>query len=140
MSWDSYIDNLLAQCKDTSGNSHCDKAVIIGIDGGAPWTSATHAAGLPVSAEEGAAIARCFKAKDFSSFMQNGVRINGEKYQFLRQEDDKVVLCKKKGSGAISLQASKQAIVIGHCPEGGQQGNTNKGVAVIADYLESQNM
>ena len=44
MSWDSYIDNLLAQCKDTSGTSHCDKAVIIGIDGGAPWTSATHPA------------------------------------------------------------------------------------------------
>jgi len=140
MSWDSYIDNLLQQCKDQTGNSHCDKGCIIGLDGGAPWTSATHAAGLPIQADEGAVIARCFKSKDFSVFMQNGVRVNGEKYQFLRVEDDKAVLCKKKGMGALTLQASKTAIVIGHCPEGGQQGNTNKGVAVIADYLESVNM
>ena len=39
----------------------------------------------------------------------------------------------KEGQGAISIQCSKTATVIGHCPEGGQQGNTNKGVLVIAD-------
>ena len=43
MSWDSYIDNLLAQSKDTSGSAHADKACIIGLDGGAPWTTAGHA-------------------------------------------------------------------------------------------------
>jgi len=140
MSWDSYIDNLIAQCKDPSGNAHCDQGVIIGLDGGAPWTTASTPSGLSISAEEGAVIARCFKSKDFSPFMSNGVTVGGIKYQFLREEDQKVVLCKKKGSGALTLQASKQAIVIGHCPDGGQQGNTNKGVAIIADYLESQNM
>ena len=72
--------------------------------------------------------------------MSTGIRIEGEKYNFLRVEDDKVVLAKKKGMGAITLQASKTAIVIAHCPEGGQQGNTNKAVGVIADYLESLNM
>jgi len=41
--WDSYIDNLIAQCRDASGDSHCDKACIIGIDGGAKWTSDAHA-------------------------------------------------------------------------------------------------
>lgn len=140
MSWDSYIDNLMQQCKDASGNTHCDKGCIIGLDGGAAWTTASHVSALPISSDEGSAIARCFKSKDFSSLMQNGVRVNGEKYQFLRTEDDKVVICKKKGKGALTLQASKTAIVLGHCPEGGQQGNTNKGVAVIADYLESVNM
>ena len=55
-------------------------------------------------------------------------------------EDDKVVFGKKKGYGAITLQSSKTAIVIGHTKEGGQQGNTNKGVAVIAEYLESLGM
>ena len=43
MSWDSYIDNLLAQSKDASGSAHADKACIIGLDGGAPWTTAGHA-------------------------------------------------------------------------------------------------
>ena len=72
--------------------------------------------------------------------MTSGVRAGGEKYQFLREEDGKTVFAKKKGNGAITLQASKTAIVIAHCPEGGQQGNTNKGVGVIAEYLEGMNM
>ena len=72
--------------------------------------------------------------------MTSGIRVEGEKYQFLREEDKKTVYAKKKGQGAITLQASKTAIVIGHCPEGGQQGNTNKGVAVIAEYLEGLGM
>ena len=72
--------------------------------------------------------------------MSGGIHAEGQKYQFLRVEDDKVVLGKKKGLGAITLQASKTAIVIAHTPEGSQQGNCNKGVGVIADYLESMNM
>ena len=72
--------------------------------------------------------------------MAGGVHAEATKYQFLREEDGKLVLGKKKGNGAITLQSSKTAIVIAHCPEGCQQGNTNKGVAVIAEYLESMNM
>ena len=49
MSWDSYIDNLIAQSKDSSGTAHCDKACIIGVEGGGPWTSAGHANALVVS-------------------------------------------------------------------------------------------
>lgn len=95
---------------------------------------------LKISPTEAASVARCFKGKDFSAFMTSGVRVEEMKYNFLREEDNKLVLAKKKGSGAITLQSSKTAIVIAHCPEGSQQGNTNKGVAVIADYLESMNM
>lgn len=140
MSWDSYIDNLIGQTKDASGNAHADKACIIGIDGGAPWTTSGHANALKLQGSEGASIAKCFKSKDFSQFMASGIVAEGVKYQFLREEDGKVVLGKKKDEGAITLQASKTAIVIAHCPEGGQQGNTNKGVAVIAEYLEGMGM
>ena len=72
--------------------------------------------------------------------MSGGVFCEGTKYQFLREEDKKTVYAKKKGNGAITLQASKTAIVIAHCPEGSQQGNLNKAVGVIAEYLESLNM
>ena len=89
---------------------------------------------------EGANIARCFKTKDFSTFMAGGVILEGVKYNFLRVEDDKLVFAKKKDHGALTLQASKTAIVMGHTSEGSQQGNVNKGVAVIADYLESLGM
>lgn len=72
--------------------------------------------------------------------MASGIYAEGTKYQFLREEEGKVVFAKKKEHGAITLQASKSALVLGHCPEGGQQGNLNKGVAVIAEYLESLGM
>jgi len=49
MSWDSYIDNLIAQSKDGGGQAHVDKVCIIGIDGGAQWTSNTHANALKVA-------------------------------------------------------------------------------------------
>lgn len=72
--------------------------------------------------------------------MTSGVRAEGVKYQFLREEDQKIVMAKKKGEGALTLQSSKTAIVVGHCPEGCQAGNCNKAVAVIAEYLEGMNM
>ena len=89
---------------------------------------------------ESANIAKCFKSKDFTPFMTTGLYAEGIKYQFLREEEGKIVYAKKKSEGAITLQCSKTAIVIAHCPEGGQQGNTNKGVGVIAEYLESLGM
>ena len=72
--------------------------------------------------------------------MAGGIHAEGIKYQFLRVEEDKIVFGKKKEQGAITIQASKTAIVIAHTTEGGQQGNSNKGAAVIADYLESLGM
>ena len=72
--------------------------------------------------------------------MASGIRCEETKYQFLREEDKKTVYAKKKDSGAVTLQASKTAIVIAHVPEGSQQGNCNKAVAVIAEYLESLGM
>ena len=140
MSWDSYLDNLVAQSKDATGATHIDRCCIIGMDGGAKWTTDAHPQAFKLDPTECATIAKCFKAKDFSVFMSSGVRAEGTMYQFLREEDGKVVYGKKKGTGAISIQASKTALVVAHCPEGGQQGNTNKGVAVIAEYLESLGM
>ena len=140
MSWDSYLDNLVAQSKDATGATHIDKGCIIGLDGGAKWTTDGHGCAFKIDPTEGANIAKCFKSKDFTAFMTSGIKAEGTKYQFLREEEKKVVYGKKKGFGAITIQASKTALVIAHCPEGGQQGNTNKGVAVIAEYLESLGM
>lgn len=86
-------------------------------------------------------ISRCFRNKDFSTFMFNGfVYAEGVGYMFLRVDDDKIVLAKKKDFGCLTLQASKTAIIIAHTAEGFQFGNVNKGVSVIAEYLESLDM
>ena len=48
MSWDSYIDNIIAQSKDSSGKAHIDRACIIGLDGGAFWNSPSRPNALKV--------------------------------------------------------------------------------------------
>lgn len=138
-SWDSYLDNLCEQSKDSSRKSHCDKAAIISLDGGASWISQGLPHGINLSPAEGMKIAIMMKTGDFSSAQANGIVLEGVKYQFLR-EDGKVAFAKKKDHGAITIQKSKSAVVIGHTAEGCQQGNTNKAVGVIADYLESVGM
>ncbi|KAK3106457.1 hypothetical protein FSP39_020428 [Pinctada imbricata] len=49
-------------------------------------------------------------------------------------------MVKKKEHGSVTLQATKTAVVIAHCPEGRQQGQLNIGVGVVANYIESLGM
>jgi len=137
--WDNYIDNLIEQSKDKSGKAHVDKACIIGLDGGAKWTTDKHPRALKLNSSEAMTIAKCFKKKDFTSFIEGGLIIEGTYHTFLRELDSKAVYARKASSG-LSLQASKTAIVVAYTGEGMQQGNANKAVGVIADYLESLNM
>jgi len=136
--WDSYIDNLIERSKDESGQLHVEKACIIGLDGGGRWTSDQHPSALKLTPNEAQTIAKCFKKKDFTSFMVGGVFVEGEYWTFLREIDSKAVYARRSSSG-ITLQASKTAIVVARTGEGMQQGNANKAVGVIADYLESVN-
>lgn len=131
MSWDSYIDNLIGRSQGS-----IDRASIIGLNGGGKWTTKQE---IKLTTDEAAKIAQAFTARDFSSFQSNGVMIEGQKYQFLSQQDNKIVFAKKKDHGAVTMQCSKQAIVIGHTPEGKAQGAAAVAVAGIADYLEGQN-
>ena len=132
-SWDSYIDNLLGH---TAG--HADKACIIGKDGSL-WTTHGHPSSIKLTAQEAAVIGQAFSSGDFTTFQANGVVAEGVRYQFLRG-DVNLVLAKRRDFGALTLQASQTAVVIAHTKEGGLQGNTNRGVAVIAEYLESLGM
>ena len=80
------------------------------------------------------------KSKDFTNFQMSGVHCEGVRYMFLKEQDSKIVYAKKQGVGATTIQASKTGIVIAFCPEGSQQGNCNKAVNVIVEYLESLGM
>ena len=124
MSWDNYIDNL-------TGHS---------LDGGAPWTTAHGGIGVVPQGSEMSTITSCLKSKNFDPLYANNIRLEGQTYQFLRVQDDKILLGKMKGFGAVMCQATKTAIIVAHCKEGCQHGIVNKAVAVIAEYLESLNM
>jgi len=131
MSWDGYIDNLIQR-----GQGNIDKAIIIGLNGGGKWTSKQE---IKLTADECTKIAQAFNSKDFSSFQANGVMIEGQKYQYLSEQDKKTIYIKKKDQGSITMQSTKQAIVIGHTPEGKAQGAAAVHVSAIAEYLESLN-
>merc|ERR1712194_157911 len=118
------------------GNGACDKAAIIGLDGSI-WISNVHAKRIRLSGEEARIVAKALKNMDTTGFQASGIRLEDVKYQFIRKDYQQAVLGKKKNMGAITLQKSQTAVVIGHTAEGQAQGNTNKAVAKIAEYLES---
>ena len=140
MSWDAYIDNLIARSKDSNGDTHVSSACIIGLDGGAKWTSDEHPNSLKLTPHECANIARAFKSKDFTYFQTEGVHICGSYFTFLKEDEGKIAYANLKSTGFVTMQASKTAVVVALCPPGKQPGNSNKAVATIAGYLESMNM
>jgi len=136
MSWDGYIDSVTGGCQ-----ASCDKVCIIGLVGGALWTTDGHANHLPIQPAEAKCIAERMNSMDASMFQANGIMINGEKYQFLREDKDEgIVLGKKKEQGSITIHKTDTAVVIAHTIEGMQHSNVNKGVEKIVSYLKSVNM
>jgi len=132
MSWDSYIDNIIGH-----SSGHCDKACIIGQDG-TKWSTDNHANALRITAAEAATIGKVFASGDITIFEKAGIVAGGVKYDCPKADVDvKIALGKKTDCGAITCASSKTAVVIGHTKEGGEQGNTNKAVVTIAEYLAS---
>jgi len=136
MSWNSYIDSLLGGC-----NGNADKGCLMGLQNGGPWTTADHASNINLVGNEGVTIANALKSNDPATFQQNGIYVGGVKYQFLRHDEEEgLVLGKMKEKGAITIQKSETGIVMAHTIEGKPQGETNKGVKAIVDYLKGMNM
>ncbi|KAJ7377475.1 hypothetical protein OS493_028917 [Desmophyllum pertusum] len=111
MSWDDYIDNLIAQSKDSSGHAHADKACIIGLDGGAKWNTDQHPCAFKLEPHEAAVIANCFKKKDFTRFMSCGICAESTTYTFLREFDGKTVYARKKNVDHSLFKQVKQQLL-----------------------------
>ena len=84
-------------------------------------------------------IGKAVNDDDEDTFQTKGVLVEGLKYQFLRR-DENVYHAKLKDHGCISMQKTKTAVIIAHTKEGGDVGETNRAVGVVADYLESLNV
>lgn len=130
-SWDSYIDTIIQ-----GSGGQCEKACIIGKDG-SRWTTDGHPKALKLTSEDVQKICSAIKG-GAGDFMASGVRIDGIKYTFLR-DNEGTYLFKQKDHGAITIQPSVNGIVVAKTGEGLQQGPTNCGVASIVDYLKSLN-
>ena len=90
---------------------------------------------------EGASIARCFRTKDFSIFMSDGVIVEGVRYIFIKDEDGRMVYARGGGEHVgVVLQRTKMAVIIARCMSGAAQTDVIKGVQEIADYLEGEGL
>ena len=140
MSWDSYIDTMVAYSQKGEG-FHLDTGCIIGTNG-AKWTTDGHPKALKITPEQAVTVATAFSSKKFDDFYTTGLTIEGVKYNFLRADEGEYTTlnAKKKDFGAIYAQNTKSAIVIGHCPEGQQAGQCATAVGKICDYLTSVGM
>lgn len=135
--WSDYVESIIVSSKNARTHEECcDKAAIIGIDGNC-WT-ANAPKGLKVSQAEGAVIGKAFQTNKFDQLQSEGVRVEGVKYNFLRCEDDKVVIARNSGV-TITCQKTNTAVVIARTPDGKQPGDTNKAVGIICDHLSNSN-
>jgi len=100
--------------------------VICGLDGTA-WT-----AGLALTAEEGAAIVAGFD--DAAGLRASGILIAGEKYMYLRNDEEMMV--GKKGQGGICIFKTGQALIMGTYNQDMSPANNTKEVGKMADYLK----
>eukprot|EP01122_Echinamoeba_exundans_P017208 TRINITY_DN899_c0_g1_i1.p1 TRINITY_DN899_c0_g1~~TRINITY_DN899_c0_g1_i1.p1 ORF type:complete len:140 (-),score=41.24 TRINITY_DN899_c0_g1_i1:79-498(-) len=121
MSWNDYVNNLVA-------TGHIEKAALVGANG-AIWAAT---AGWALKADEIKAI-----AASWPNFAAAGLKVAGDKFMFLRG-DDQVVLAKKGATGVV-IAKTKTAFVIAFHNDKQQIGNANKEVLKIADYLTEQN-
>ena len=128
-----YIDNVIGHSKGQT-----DKVAIIGLNG-AKWTTDAHPASLKISLAEARVIGMGVNDDDEDTFQTKGVLVEGIKYQFLRKDENNYY-AKKKDQGYISMIKTKTAVIIAHTKEGGDVGETNRAVGVVADYLESLNV
>lgn len=136
MSWDAYIDSL----RDYCGRAVVDKGAIIGLDNGAAWAPG-HADALNITAAEGATISSAMRSKDFTTFHENGVWVEGKKYRFLRGDPEEgLAFAKLKEHGSLTIQKTTQAIIITHTAEGQNQGTANAGTDQLGKYLVGVDM
>ncbi|KJE90176.1 hypothetical protein CAOG_01521 [Capsaspora owczarzaki ATCC 30864] len=125
MSWQAYVDtNLL-------GTKLVSKAAIHGLDGN-PWATS---AGFKVDKAEAAALVAAIGKKEPSDLYASGIKLGGQKFTFLRHEQNRSVYGRKGADSGCCVVKTKQAIVIGVFEGGIQPGQCNSVVERLADYL-----
>lgn len=125
MSWQAYVDNLLASNK-------VDQAALYSRAGDSVWASS---ANFNVSADEITKISKSFD--DPAALQEHGLYVNSQKY-FLLRSDDRSIYGKHDDTGVIAVR-TKQAILLAHYSPPTVPGEATQVVEAMADYLISVN-
>ena len=71
---------------------------------------------------------------DASGLRASGIKLAGEKYMYLRNDEE--MMCGKKGQGGVCIFKTGQAIMIGTYNQDMSPANNTKEVGKMADYLK----
>eukprot|EP00695_Tsukubamonas_globosa_P000603 TRINITY_DN150_c0_g1_i1.p2 TRINITY_DN150_c0_g1~~TRINITY_DN150_c0_g1_i1.p2 ORF type:complete len:112 (+),score=58.24 TRINITY_DN150_c0_g1_i1:89-424(+) len=104
MSWQSYVDDQLV------ATGHISRGAILGLDG-STWAISPS---LTIKPEELSHLLGGLA--DNNKFMASGIKLNGDKFMFLRADDRSVY--GKKGAAGVAIVKTNSAIIIGIYDEG----------------------
>ncbi|KAI9295176.1 profilin-like protein [Neoconidiobolus thromboides FSU 785] len=121
MSWQAYIDSSLL------GSGSITKAAIIGHDGSV-WAASE---GFTVKPEEASTILKGYS--DASVLTTSGIKLNGEKYFYIRSDDR--TINGKLGEGGVFCVKTGMSIIIGVYDDTVKPGQASIVVEKLADYL-----
>ncbi|KFH47839.1 Profilin-like protein [Hapsidospora chrysogenum ATCC 11550] len=117
------------------GSGHLDKGAIISAAGDSVWAAS---GGFDLKPEEMKLISSIVggdsNAKD-KAFAE-GLYVGGERFVMARAEDRSIYA--RAGRTGLAVAKTKQAIIVGHHPEGAVAGNATSTVESLADYLIGQ--
>jgi len=131
MAWNQYVDTLKSYYPDNI------KACGIFGHNGSTWAQEN----LDHAQTQYNEITDIFALyNDPSPGYANGFMLNGEKYTFLRTQDDQLLgKSKAEGKNPVCIHKTAQALVIAVGTETSQAGSINTAVGRLGEYLISQN-
>mmetsp|Transcript_6556 Transcript_6556/g.21493 ORF Transcript_6556/g.21493 Transcript_6556/m.21493 type:complete len:128 (+) Transcript_6556:41-424(+) len=123
MSWQTYVDTNLV------GTGMVTAAGIYDLQGN-PWA---YSAGFAAQVAEVAAVSGHFAAP--SGLAATGATIAGEKYMFVRGEENAEIYVKKGAEGVVFYRCNT-CIIVGHHNDKIQPGQCSTTVAKLGDFLK----
>ncbi|KAL6860191.1 profilin, required for normal timing of actin polymerization in response to thermal stress [Amphichorda felina] len=117
------------------GSGHIDKAAIISVAGDSAWAAS---GGFDIKPEEMKVISAIVGGDDAAKdkAFGEGLYIVGERYVMARAEGRSIYA--RSGRTGVAIAKTKQAIIVGHHPDGAVAGNATSTVEGLADYLIGQ--
>mmetsp|Transcript_48211 Transcript_48211/g.155165 ORF Transcript_48211/g.155165 Transcript_48211/m.155165 type:complete len:128 (+) Transcript_48211:64-447(+) len=123
MSWQTYVDTNLV------GTGMVTSAGIYDLQGN-PWA---YSAGFAAQVAEVAAVSGHFAAP--SGLAATGATIAGEKYMFVRGEENAEIYVKKGATGVVFYRCNT-CIIVGYHNDKIQPGQCSTTVAKLGDFLK----
>lgn len=136
LDWDHQLDIIIEDSKDSTGAVNASKVCILSLEDGKILTKINQDHTFNISENEAKIITNAFKTKDFTTFKNDGIKIEKINYKFRNSVDDKIVFAKKQDLGTLTIQSSSTKVIIGFTQEAYQQSGTNLALKNIIRYFE----